>query len=427
MLTDWNYWISSLHPNELALILSPFLLLDAPRYALGSLAVWICDVARGCIAWVKGNSGESRFDHAPEVCVIIAGLNEADSLGRTLDSIDKSYPFMRIVIVDDGSTDDMTLVASEFARDREDITVVTMPERGGKSSALNAALPYTKAEIIVCIDSDSHVGENAIWEIVQPFGNPRVAAVSGAVLVRDPIAKLVTWLQALEYMRCIFLGRMLTCRLGILGIVSGAFGAYRRQAVMEVGGWDVGPGEDGDISLRLRKAGHEVVFAPYATCFTTPVPKWKQLTKQRRRWEWAVVTLEMRKHLDMANPFHAEFRFRNLLMLLDRWMYGCILQYCFVGYVLWQLVNVQDHMFYKLVLFYSAYMVFESIQILLLLYYSPDRRMILALAPALPLMPFYYVFMRVITLWAVTEEIFLRRSHKDDFVPPHVRQVTWQW
>ena len=427
MLTDWIYWISSLHPNELVLMLSPILLLDAPRYAFGSIAVWICDWTNELIGWLTGRSETPAFDHVPEVCVIVAGLNEADSLQATLESLIGSYPKMHTVIIDDGSTDGMSEIANEFACRHDGVTVVRNPTRGGKSSALNTALPYTNAEILVCVDSDSHLGENAIWEIVQPFKDPSVGAVSGAVLVRKPFASLITWLQALEYMRCIFLGRMLTSRLGILGIVSGAFGAYRREAVVRLGGWDVGPGEDGDLSLRVRRAGYEVVFSPYAQCFTTPVQRWRQLTKQRRRWEWAVVTLEMRKHVDLANPFHAGFRFRNLLMLVDRWMYSVVLQYCFLIYMVWLLYHFHDKTVYQYLLFYVLYLVMEAVQLLLLLFYSPDRRRVICLAPAFPLMPFYYLFMRIITLWAITEEFLRRRSYDDNFVPAHVRGVTWHW
>jgi cellulose synthase/poly-beta-1,6-N-acetylglucosamine synthase-like glycosyltransferase len=321
----------------------------------------------------------------------------------------------------------MTEVANSIARQRSDVTVISKPCRGGKSSALNTALPYTDAEILVCVDSDSHLGENAIWEIVQPFKAPRVGAVSGAIYVRNPFASLVSWLQSLEYMRCIFLGRMLTSRLGILGVVSGAFGAYRRSAVLRVGAWDVGPGEDGDITLRIRRAGYEVVFSPYSSCFTNPVQCWRQLTAQRRRWEWAVITFEMRKHVDLANPLRANFRFRNLLMLLDRWAYSVVLQYCFVCYVIWQLFNLHDKTFYQYFLYYVVYILVEFIQLLLLLYYSLNRRRILAVSLVIPLMPLYYLYMRLITLWAVTEEIIHRRSYKDSFVPAHVRSVTWHW
>lgn len=427
MLNDWIYWLSTLHPSELLLLLSPILLLDAPRYALGSLAVWVCDSASHAVRWMNGQSEASVFDYVPDVCVIIAGLNEADSLAQTLDSVLGTYPNMRIIIVDDGSTDGMTEVANSIACRRTDVTVLTRPSRGGKSSALNSALPYTEAEILVCVDSDSHLGENAIWEIVQSFKDPRVGAVSGAVYVRRPFASLVSWLQSLEYMRCIFLGRMLTSRLGVLGVVSGAFGAFRRSAVTRVGAWDVGPGEDGDITLRLRRAGYEVVFSPYASCFTNAVTRWTNLTAQRRRWEWAVVTLEMRKHVDLANPFRADFRFRNLLMLLDRWAYSVVFQYCFLLYVIWQLFHWHDQTLYQYFLYYVVYVSFEFIQLLLLLYYSHNRGRVLALSLAMPVMPIYYLYMRLITLWAVTEEILHRRSYQDDFVPSHVRRVTWHW
>jgi cellulose synthase/poly-beta-1,6-N-acetylglucosamine synthase-like glycosyltransferase len=427
MLSDWIYWISSLHRSELLLLLSPILLLDAPRYVIGSVFVWICDaIGHGC-HWIVGRSEQPAFTHVPEVCVIIAGLNEADSLGRTLESLLGTYPQMHVVVVDDGSTDGMSQIANAFARQRDDITVVTMPQRGGKSSALNAALPFTTAEILVCVDSDSHLGPNAIWEVVQPFADPRVGAVSGSVMVRNPLANLVTRLQAMEYLRCIFIGRMFTSRLGILGIVSGAFGAYRRDVLMQIGAWDVGPGEDGDLSLRVRRAGYEIVFAPYAQCFTTPVSNWKSLTKQRRRWEWAVITLESRKHLDMANPLEKGFRFRNLVMMIDRWLYSVVFQYCFFAYLAWLLFHLHDKTLYQFVLFYALYVSFEIVQLLVLLYYSQDRRSVLRIAPIFPLMPFYYLYMRLITLWAVTEELIHRRSYKDSFVPEHVRMATWHW
>jgi cellulose synthase/poly-beta-1,6-N-acetylglucosamine synthase-like glycosyltransferase len=426
-LTDWIYWISSLHPSELALLLSPILLLDAPRYLLGSLGVWICDFSGDLRSAVSGRCREPEFRYVPEVCAIVAGLNEADSLRRTLDSFLDSYPRLHTVVVDDGSSDGMSEVANAIASRRDDVTVVTMPQRGGKSSALNAALPFTTAEVLVCVDSDSHLGEHAIWEIVQPLADPRVGAVAGNVMVRDAFSGLLAWLQALEYMRCIFLGRMFTSRLGTLGIVSGAFGAFRREVVVQIGAWDVGPGEDGDLCLRIRRAGHEVIFAPYADCFTRPVARWTRLTRQRRRWEWAVITLEMRKHLDLANPFHSSFRPSNLLMLVDRWLYSVVFQYCFLFYVVWQLFHVHERTLYQFVLFYAVYAITELLQLMLLLYYSRDRVNVLKLAPVFPLMPLYYFYMRLITLWAVTEELVSRRSCRDGFVPEHVRLATWHW
>ena len=427
MLTDWTFWISSLHAAEFVLILAPILLLDAPRYALGSFAVWCCDWPK--LVWdrIRGRGDAARFEFTPDVCVIIAGLNEAPSLSRALESVLDSYPRLQTIVVDDGSSDGMTAIANQYARRRDDVSVIRNSHRGGKSSAMNAALPFTSAEVIIVVDGDSHLGEHAIWEAVQPFQNPRVGAVSGAVLVRDPYRSLIHWLQSLEYLRCIFVGRMFTHRMGILGIVSGAFGAFRRDLVVQLGGWDVGPAEDGDLTLRVRRAGYEIAYAPYAMCYTAPAADWRQLTKQRRRWEWAVVTLELRKHRRMANPFSGGFRFSNLVLLLDRWLYSIVFQYAFLAYLIWSSYHFHDRTVSQYLLYYAVYLAFECLHVMLLMYYWPDRKMIATHALILPLMPLYYVYLRAITLWAVTEEWFTRRSYEDDFVPSHVRRVAFRW
>ncbi|NND98137.1 MAG: glycosyltransferase family 2 protein [Pirellulaceae bacterium] len=427
MIDHWIRWLTAMDVVELMLLLAPMFLLDVPRYALGTLAVWICDFVGHLANTVTGRDEVQPYYHQPSCCAVVAGLNEADSLGQTLESLAGVYPDLQIVIVDDGSTDGMSEVACEFAKRHPNTTVVRKPTRGGKSSALNAALPFTDAEILICVDSDSHLSQGAIWEIVQPFVDPRVAAVSGAVLVRKPFTNLLTWIQALEYYRCIFLGRMFTSRMGILGIVSGAFGAYRRHAILQVGAWDVGPGEDGDLTLRLRRAGYDVVFAPYAQCLTNPVQDVVRLSKQRRRWEWAVVTLECRKHIDMANPFRADFRLSNWLMIVERWMYGIVLQYAFLIYVLWQAFHLQQYFVHQCFLYYVVYLIAELMQVFLLLYYCDNRRNILSIALVIPLMPLYYIWMRCITIWAVSEELVYRRSYRDNFVPAHVRNVTWHW
>ncbi len=426
-LHQWLRWVTSLAPEELVWALAPILVMDAPRYAVGTLAVWICDFWEHLCNIVMGREEVKTFAHQPRCCAIVAGLNEADSLGQTLDSLAGAYPNLQIVVVDDGSTDGMSDVACQFARTHPNTTVVRKPDRGGKSSALNAALPFTDAEILVCVDSDSHLGDGAVWEIVQPFADPNVAAVSGTVLVRNPFVNLLTWVQALEYYRCIFLGRMFTSRLGILGIVSGAFGAYRREAVLQVGAWDVGPGEDGDLTLRLRRAGYDIIFAPYAQCFTNPVREMGRLSKQRRRWEWAVVTLECRKHIEMANPFRADFRLSNFVMIVDRWIYSIFLQYMFLGYIIWLAFHTHEYLPHQFLLFYLVYLAMELVQLMILLFYCDERRRILAIGAVFPFMPFYYVWMRFVTIWAVTEELFTRRSYRDNFVPEHVRNVTWHW
>ncbi|MEQ8837687.1 MAG: glycosyltransferase family 2 protein, partial [Lacipirellulaceae bacterium] len=326
MLIDWIHWISSRTLTELLFVTWPLLCIDGLRYGLSTVLMCLIDAVRDGLRWLSG-AAEPVCDFRPEICVVLAGLNEADTIGETLASVWGSYSPMEIIVVDDGSTDGMADVAQKFAESHRGVLVIRKQTRGGKSSALNCALPFAKAPIIVCVDTDSHLEPGAIARIVQPFRDSQVGAVSGAVVARNANTSLLTRLQSAEYLRSVFIGRLLSSRLGMLSIVSGAFGAYRRTALERTGGWDVGPGEDGDLVLRLRKSGWKVKHAPYAQCLTNLPTAWRTLFKQRRRWEWAAVTFECRKHIDLANIRSPGFRPSNLAILAETWFFRIFLTY----------------------------------------------------------------------------------------------------
>jgi hypothetical protein len=268
VLSDWIHWLSALHPEQLRAFLIGLLLTDGPRYALSRIAFCLWDCGAGLWRGLWGRARRLEFRHCPSVCVILAGHNEADTIEATLGSVWGSYPRLEIIVVDDGSADAMAQLSQQFARTHAGVLVLSRSDRGGKSSAMNMALPYTRAEVVLVVDSDSHLGPAAIWEMVQPFRDPRVGAVSGTVLARNPFTGLATWTQAYEYLSSIFVGRLIAARLGILGIVSGAFGAFRREVLDRCRGWDAGPPEDLDLTLFIRKAGYRIAFAPYAECYT---------------------------------------------------------------------------------------------------------------------------------------------------------------
>lgn len=426
MWTDWIYWLSSTTPDQLPWLLMPLLFFDAPRYAASALIVWAWDFPRDLLCSLFRRR-EPLLDYEPTVAVIIAGYNEGAAIRQTLDSVWGTYPGLEILVVDDGSSDEMSCIVNSFASEHSGVQLLRRHIRGGKSAALNLAQRYTKADVLVYLDSDCELTPGAVREIVQPLRDPSVGAVSGVVLARNPFTNLVTWAQALEYLHCIFLGRMFSSRLGILGIVSGAFGAYRAQAIEEVGGFDVGPGEDGDLTLRLRKCGYEIGFASYAQCLTNLPTTWSHLCKQRRRWEWALITHECRKHADLADFFSRRFRVSNLLMLVDRLFFNLFLQVVFWVYLVWLSWSYHEGMWKLCLLYYLGYVALNSVTTLLLQYYTNRPLRDLAIGLAAPLMPAYYFVLRLVTSIAIVEETFTRRSHRDDFVPERVREATWQW
>lgn len=414
--------------EQLAWSLLPFLLCDCLRYTIlpGLLASW--DLLMALAGRPFRFRTRADCPYQPSVAVMIVGLNEGDTIEHTLRSIYGSYPRLEIFVVDDGSDDGMAEKAARFASCHSGVTVMRRRQRGGKSSALNMPLPFIRAEIVVVIDSDSELAPGAIELIVQPLSDPRVGAVSGCVAARNPRVNLCTWLQACEYRRSIFLGRLFLARMGLLGIVSGALGAFRVSALRQVGGWDVGPGEDGDLTLRLRKAGYEIEFAPEALCLTNVPTSWTRLTRQRRRWEWAAITFECRKHIDMANPASRHFRWRNALLLAERWLFNVLLVYAGAAYLVYLLVWVPIAVAWQIAaVSYAAYLLVDWIQAAFLLAYSPRKASDWGWILASPLMPLYYVYMKFVTCWAITEELVLRRSFQDNFVPQRVREATWHW
>jgi cellulose synthase/poly-beta-1,6-N-acetylglucosamine synthase-like glycosyltransferase len=428
MLTDWIHWLSCRHRDELVLFLIGLLLTDLPRYGLSKIALCLVDWGRGTWHLLWAASRQPRFNYCPSVCVVIAGHNEEEMIEATLESVWGSYPRLEIIVVDDGSTDAMAARARHFARNHPGILVLSRRQRSGKSSAMNFALAYTSAEVILVVDSDSDLGPAAVWEIVQPLQDPRVGAVSGSVVARNPFDGLTTWLQAYEYLSTIFVGRMLTAWLGILGIVSGAFGAFRRTALEQIKGWDVGPPEDLDLTLCLRKAGHRIAAAPYAQCYTEVPTTWWGLIRQRLRWDRSgVIRNHCRKHLDMAFFWRPNFRFTNLLVLLDNWFFSVVCTYGIWMWAVWFCWRTPEDWWQILLTLYLCYLTFEVIQILVNLYYSttPGRDLLICLV--FFLVPFYQLLLCFVRMVANTQEIFWRTSFTDNYVPYHVREATWHW
>jgi len=428
VLTDWIHWLSCRHWDQLLLFLSGLLLTDAPRYAFTKIYLCVRDLLSAALAWLRGRQPVPPFSHCPSVCALIAGNNEADIIANTLASVWGTYPKLEIIVVDDGSKDAMAANARRFAATHAGILVLSRPERGGKSSAMNFGLRYTQADIVVVIDADSELGPNAIWEIVQPMCDPKVGAVAGSIVIRNPFASLATWFQAYEYVSTIMVGRMSSAAFHVLGIISGAFGAFRRCAIQQMNGWDVGPPEDLDLTLALRKAGYEIAFAPYSLCYTEGPESFWALLRQRHRWDRSgAIRNHCRKHLDMAFPWAANFRLSNLVLLLESWFFNVFSVYGVVCWLIAFVIFLPEDWWQTLLTLYGCYLVFELVTVFTNLYYTVNFRRDLAISLIFFLVPLYQCVLLLVRLIATTEELFFRTSFADNFVPEKVRKATWWW
>ena len=163
MFTDWIHWQSQLDWGEVALLLLGTLLVDCPRYTFARVLMLVWDFFKDLGNWFRGVDDPTTYDYCPSVCVILAGYNEGRSVATAIESLVGSYPRLQIVVVDDGSLDDMHYWARPYGTSHDDVLVLGRKARGGKSSAMNFALPYTRAEIVITVDCDSSLHPTALW------------------------------------------------------------------------------------------------------------------------------------------------------------------------------------------------------------------------------------------------------------------------
>ncbi|BCM93835.1 poly-beta-1,6-N-acetyl-D-glucosamine synthase [Abditibacteriota bacterium] len=237
-------------------------------------------------------------DFQPLVSVLVAAYNEEKVIERTIRSILASdYSNIEVVVVDDGSKDETFATVETAFGDNERVRVFRQ-QNGGKASALNHAISEAHGEIFVGFDADTQVAPDAISLMVRHFCNASVGAVAGNVSVGNRINIWTRW-QAVEYITSQNLDRRAFGLLNAISVVPGAIGAWRREAVKSVGGYQSDTlAEDMDLTWRLHKAGWGIVNETGARAFTEAPDSLKTLFKQRFRWGYGTLQC-LAKHRSM--------------------------------------------------------------------------------------------------------------------------------
>jgi peptidoglycan-N-acetylglucosamine deacetylase len=227
------------------------------------------------------------------VSVLVAAYNEERVIRRTLDTLSASrYPVLEIVVVDDGSKDGTSAEVLAAAETDPRIRLVRQPN-GGKWSALNNGLTHLRGEVVVTLDADTIFTGETVGNLVRQFtlaGSERLAAVAGVVRVGNRALNVITRWQALEYLTQIGIERAAFAKLGAIPIVPGACAAWRRQAVLDVGGYaPVTLAEDCDLTLSLQQAGWQVAQDDDAIAYTEVPDHVDALLAQRMRWTFGTL------------------------------------------------------------------------------------------------------------------------------------------
>ena len=271
-----------------------------------------------------------RSPATPAISVIAPAYNEEATIEQSLRSLLLlNYPRFEVVVVNDGSKDKTieTMVAAfgllqapvvyeqplgtkpvralYRSLDHPDLVVIDKTN-GGKADAINAGINAARYPLVCVIDADSILEPEALVRAALPFiENPNTLAtggiiriVNGCTVEAGQVTKIDmprSWLarfQVVEYLRAFLSGRVFMSAANALLIISGAFGIFRRDAVVEVGGFRHDTiGEDMEIVARLHRRWRDtnrpyrVVFQPDPVCWTEAPESLKILASQRNRWQ----------------------------------------------------------------------------------------------------------------------------------------------
>ncbi len=231
-------------------------------------------------------------DYCPSVAVLIPAYNEEKVIARTIRSVMMSnYKNLRIVVIDDGSSDNTFRVARDtyaeaIASGR--LTVLTKPN-GGKADALNYALDRIDEEIYIGIDADGVIAHDAVSNLICHFADPRIGAVAGNAKVGNRVNLWTRW-QALEYITSQNFERRALDLFDVVMVVPGAIGAWRTSAVKAGGGYAVDTvAEDADLTMNLLEQGLWVIYEDRALAFTEAPVNANGLMRQRFRWSFGIL------------------------------------------------------------------------------------------------------------------------------------------
>jgi cellulose synthase/poly-beta-1,6-N-acetylglucosamine synthase-like glycosyltransferase len=264
------------------------------------------------------------------ISLLVPAYNEQATIAASIRSmLQLSYPQFEIIVINDGSQDEtLEVLQREFAMvpfpEAYRTRLATKPVRslyrstsypnlrlidkdnGGKADSLNAGINASRYPLFCAVDADSIMQRDSLQRVAQPFmEDAKVIATGGTIrilngcsvsegflekvdLPRNPLALI----QIVEYLRAFLFGRMGWSPLNAMLIISGAFGLFKKEAVVAAGGYRTDTvGEDMELVVRMHKlyrlsrTPYRIVFVPDPICWTEAPEDLRTLKNQRIRWQ----------------------------------------------------------------------------------------------------------------------------------------------
>lgn len=420
-LDEFINYLSSVSPAKLVRVFWFFFFFEFVRFFLVDFTTVLLWKLTAVFRKQRVKEGRNLFwAEKPLVSIIVPGKNEGKHIFKLANSLkEQTYQNFELIVIDDGSDDETRVICNSLKKNGLIDIFLSNDVRGGKASAANLGLRYSSGKYIIHMDADCSYDRDAVENIIVPFYyDEKLGAVGGDVQVRNYRESLCASLQAIEYTDTISIGRISQSQLGIYRIISGAFGAFKKEALDSVGGWDIGPGLDGDITVKVRKMGYEIHFEPTAICQTNVPVTFKGLIKQRLRWDKSLIRFRLRKHRDVFYP-NESFRISNFVSFVENITYSLVLNFKWYFYLIDMVLNFTSRLVFIIPMNFILYTINNYFKFIVFSLFR-ERKNVRAeyFMLYMPLMALYFgYFLRLVRTYAYLQELFFRRSYEDSWNP----------
>lgn len=420
-LDEFFNYLSSVSPSKLVRVFWFFFFFEFVRFFLVDFTTVLLWKLTAVFRKKRVKEGRNLFwAEKPLVSIIVPGKNEGKHIFKLANSLkEQTYQNFELIVIDDGSDDETRAICNSLKKNGLIDIFLSNDVRGGKASAANLGLRYSSGKFVIHMDADCSYDRDAVENIIVPFYyDEKLGAVGGDVQVRNYRESLCASLQAIEYTDTISIGRISQSQLGIYRIISGAFGAFKKEALDSVGGWDIGPGLDGDITVKVRKMGYEIHFEPTAICQTNVPVTFKKLIKQRLRWDKSLIRFRLRKHRDVFYP-NESFRISNFVSFVENITYSLVLNFKWYFYVIDMVLNFTSRLVFIVPMNFILYTINNYFKFIVFSLFR-ERKNVKAeyFMLYMPLMAIYFgYFLRLVRTYAYLQELFFRRSYEDSWNP----------
>lgn len=233
----------------------------------------------------------------PRITVIAPVFNEREHVGRMIAQVmESAYPAERLqfIVINDGSTDGTEKSIEEACLRYPEVEVITFEKSLGKRHGMSAGAERATGDFLVFIDSDSFLAPDALKNILKPFADPEVAAVTGHCDVENIWTNTLTRMQAVRYYVAFKVMKAAESVFDSVTCLSGPLAAYRKDIFMAVReewlnqtffGQPATFGDDRSLTNSLLMRGHKVVYADDAITTTIVPDDHRTFLRQQMRWK----------------------------------------------------------------------------------------------------------------------------------------------